>query len=89
MTRKIGNKEDRINRFFRMCLEWQYDLRNDIKKPSSFYFRKYTVGNYAKVYFNDLATSVIDRQYILNKMKYIQYSYNIMREEHKTLRANG
>lgn len=78
---KIGTKEDRINRFFRMCLEWQYDLRHYVKKPNSFYFKKYKVGNYARRYFDGLTSSVIDRDYILNKMKYIQDSYNIMREQ--------
>ncbi len=80
---KIGTKEDRINRFFRMCLEWQYDLRNRSKKPNTYYFKKYKVGKYAQRYFDDIASTVIDREFILNKMEYIQNSYNIMREEHK------
>lgn len=83
MIGKIGTREDRINRFFRMCLEWQYDLRNKSKRPNAYYFKKYKVGKYAQRYFNDIGSSVIDRDFILNKMKYIQDSYNIMREQNK------
>lgn len=79
MAKKIGTREDRINRFFRMCLEWQYDLRNGNKKKTTYYFTKYGVGKYAKRYFNDIAYATIDRQYIIDKMKFIQEDYHKMR----------
>jgi hypothetical protein len=69
MARKIGSKEDRINRFFRMCLEWQYDRRHKVFKNNSYYFTKYQVGKYNSRYFKDIDTAVIDREYIINKMK--------------------
>lgn len=80
MKKRIGTKEDRINRFFRMCLEWQYDLRNGNDRNTTYYFTKYGVGKYAKRYFNDIAYAVIDRQYIIDKMKYIQDDYYNMRK---------
>lgn len=69
--RYIGSTEDRINKWMRMCLQWQFDIRRGIEKKSSHYFTKYHVGKYPKRYFNDLATSVIDRDYVINKMNMI------------------
>ena len=37
-VRICGTKEDRINRFQRMCLEWQYDLSYCVVRPSQYYF---------------------------------------------------
>ena len=69
--RYIGSTEDRINKWMRMCLQWQFDIRRGIEKKSSHYFEKYHVGKYSKEYFSDLSTSVIDRNYVINKMNLI------------------
>lgn len=70
-TRVCGTTEERINRFMRMCLEWQYDLRKGIVKRDGFYFKKYNVGKYSLKYFADIKDSVIDRQFVINKMNSI------------------
>lgn len=72
--RICGSLEDRINRFMRMLLEWQYDIRNlgkDYQHTASYYFRKYNVGNYKKCYFSNIANAVIDRDYAVRLMNKI------------------
>ena len=69
--RICGNFEDRVNRFMRMCLEWQYDIRKGTAKKPNEYQSKYNVGKYKKEYFNDIATAVIDRNYVISKMERI------------------
>jgi len=70
--RVCGTTEDRINRFMRMCLEWQYNLRNgtdeEKSKPTSYYFIKYNVGKYKKKYFKNIANAVIDRDFVISLM---------------------
>jgi len=69
--RYIGNTEDRINKWMRMCLQWQFDIRRGIEKNASHYFSKYHVGKYSEDYFSDLAYSVVDRKYVIAKMNRI------------------
>lgn len=69
--RYIGTTEDRINKWMRMCLHWQFDIRRGIEKKSSHYYTKYHVGKYPKKWFVDLKDSVIDRDYVINKMNLI------------------
>lgn len=69
--RICGNFEDRVNRFMRMCLEWQYDIRHGKPKKANEYQSKYNVGKYRKEYFTDIATAVIDRNYVISKMEKI------------------
>lgn len=69
--RYIGTTEDRINKWLRMCLQWQFDIRRGIEKKSSHYYKKYHVGKYPKKWFADLATCVVDREYVINKMNLI------------------
>ena len=69
--RYIGSTEDRINKWMRMCLQWQFDIRRGIEKKSSHYYTKYHVGKYAKKWFADLKDSVVDRDYVINKMNLI------------------
>ena len=51
----------------RMCLEWQYNLRNgtdeEKSKPTSYY-----VGKYKKKYFKNIANVVIDRDFVIALM---------------------
>lgn len=89
MARKIGSKEDRINRFFRMCLEWQYDRRHKVFRNNSYYFTKYQVGKYNSRYFKDIDTAVIDREYIINKMSFIYSEYDKMREAKRLSNLNN
>ena len=70
-NRYIGSTEDRINKWMRMCLQWQFDIRRGIEKKASHYYSKYHVGKYPKSYFDDLAYSVVDRNYVINKMNLI------------------
>ena len=70
-NRYVGTVEDRINKWMRMCLQWQFDIRRGIEKKSSHYYTKYHVGKYPKRYFADLACSVVDREYVINKMNLI------------------
>lgn len=67
----IGTTEDRINKWMRMCLHWQFDIRRGIEKKSSHYYTKYHVGKYPKKWFVDLKDSVVDRDYVINKMNLI------------------
>lgn len=69
--RYIGSTEDRINKWMRMCLHWQFDIRRGNEKKSSYYYKKYYVGKYPKKYFEDLDYSVVDRTYVINKMNQI------------------
>jgi len=69
--RYIGTTEDRINKWMRMCLQWQFDIRRGIEKKSSHYYTKYHVGKYPKKWFADLKDCVIDRDYVINKMNLI------------------
>lgn len=69
--RYIGTSEDRINKWMRMCLQWQFDIRRGIEKKANHYYTKYHVGKYPKRFFSDLAYSVIDRAYVINKMNII------------------
>lgn len=69
MKRYRGTKEDRINRWHRMCLEWQYDIKNNQKRKSKYYFRKYNIGNHNSSLFNDIANAEITKDWIINKMK--------------------
>lgn len=66
--RVCGSIEDRINRFMRMLLEWQYDLRKSEKKSNSYYFTKYNIGKYSSKYFCNLMDVTIDRNYVINLM---------------------
>lgn len=54
-----------------MCLQWQFDIRRGNERPSKHYYEKYHVGKYPKSYFDDLADSVVDREYVINKMNII------------------
>ena len=69
--RYIGTTEDRINKWMRMCLQWQFDIRRGIEKKSSHYYTKYHVGKYPKKWFADLKDCVVDRDYVINKMNLI------------------
>lgn len=69
--RYVGTTEDRINKWMRMCLHWQFDIRRGIEKKSSHYYTKYHVGKYPKKWFVDLKDSVVDRDYVINKMNLI------------------
>ena len=72
MTKRyIGTTEDRINKWMRMCLQWQFDIRRGIEKKSSHYYTKYHVGKYPKKWFEDLKDCVVDREYVINKMNLI------------------
>ena len=70
-NRYIGTTEDRINKWMRMCLQWQFDIRRGIEKKSSHYFSKYHVGKYSKDYFDDLKHCVVNREYVIGKMNRI------------------
>ena len=69
--RYVGTTEDRINKWMRMCLQWQFDIRRGIEKKSSHYYTKYHVGKYPKKWFADLKDCVVDREYVINKMNLI------------------
>lgn len=69
MKRYRGTKEDRINRWHRMCLEWQYDIKNNQKKKSKYYFRKYNIGNNNSSLFHDIANAEITKDWVINKMR--------------------
>lgn len=69
--RYIGSTEDRINKWMRMCLQWQFDIRRGIEKKANHYFTKYHVGKYSKKYFSDLGNAVVDRSYVIGKMNLI------------------
>ena len=46
----IGTTEDRINKWTRMCLQWQFDKRRGIEKKAE------TKGKYIELDLNDVAT---------------------------------
>lgn len=69
--RYIGSTEDRINKWMRMCLQWQFDIRRGIERKSSHYYTKYHVGKYPKKWFADLKDCIVDRDYVINKMNLI------------------
>lgn len=69
--RYIGSTEDRINKWMRMCLQWQFDIRRGIERKPSHYYTKYHVGKYPKKWFADLKDCVVDREYVINKMNLI------------------
>lgn len=69
--RYIGTAEDRINKWMRMCLQWQFDIRRNNERNANHYFTKYHVGKYAKHFFDDLIDAVIDRDYVIAKMNEI------------------
>ena len=70
-TRVCGTTEERINRFMRMCLEWQYDLRKGCAMKNEEYFKKYHVGKYHSSFFADLKDAIIDRQWVITKMNHL------------------
>ena len=70
-TRICGNTEERINRFMRMCLEWQYDLKRGCAMRNVDYFKKYNIGKYNSRFFNDLKDAIIDRQWVISRMNTI------------------
>lgn len=69
--RYIGTTEERINKWMRMCLHWQFDIRRKQEKCAEYYYSKYHVGKYPKKYLEDLPNSVVDRNYVINKMNLI------------------
>ena len=70
-VRICGTKEDRINRFQRMCLEWQYDLSHGVVRPSQYYFVAYNVGKYSKKYFSNISNVIVERNYVIRLMEKI------------------
>lgn len=85
--RYVGTTEQRINKFMRMCLHWQFDIQRGIEKKSSYYFTKYHVGKYPKRFFSDLSVNVIDRAYDINKMNLIS-EYRMLRDRKLGLKSN-
>jgi hypothetical protein len=69
--RYVGTTEDRINKWMRMCLQWQFDIRRGTERRPNYYFTKYHVGKYKPTYFSDLKDSIVDREYVINKMNLI------------------
>lgn len=69
--RYIGTAEDRINKWMRMCLQWQFDIRRNNERNANHYFTKYHVGKYSRHFFDDLVEAVIDRDYVIAKMNEI------------------
>jgi hypothetical protein len=78
--RVCGTAEDRLNRFMRMMLEWQYDIRHGVPKKSSEYCEKYNIGKYANRYFNELLSKKIDRRNVKAVIKRINDERN---DKHK------
>lgn len=70
-NRYIGSTEERINKWMRMLLEYQFDIKREQVKKFDYYCTKYHVGKYAKKWFEDLPHSVVDREYVINKMNLI------------------
>lgn len=85
--RYVGTTEQRINKFMRMCLHWQFNIQRGIEKKSSYYFTKYHVGKYPKRFFSDLSVNVIDRAYAINKMNLIS-EYRMLRDRKLGLKSN-
>lgn len=69
--RYVGTTEDRINKWMRMMLHWQFDIRREQEQNASYYFTKYHVGKYPKKYFEDIKWHVIDRDYVIHKMNQV------------------
>ena len=86
-NRYIGSTEDRINKWMRMCLQWQFDIRRGIEKKSSHYYTKYHVGKYPKKWFADLKDCVVDREYVINKMNLISED-RMIRDRNLGLKSN-
>ncbi len=86
-NRYIGTTEDRINKWMRMCLQWQFDIRRGIEKKSAYYFTKYHVGKYSKKWFADLKNCVVDRKYVINKMNLISEN-RMLRDRSLGLKSN-
>lgn len=86
-NRYIGTTEDRINKWMRMCLQWQFDIRRGIEKKSAHYFTKYHVGKYPKKWFADLKDCVVDRKYVINKMNLISEN-RMLRDRSLGLKSN-
>ena len=74
--RVCGTAEDRLNRFMRMMLEWQYDIRHGAPKKSGEYCEKYNIGKYANHYFNELLSKKIDRRNVKAVIKRINDERN-------------
>lgn len=85
--RYVGTTEQRINKFMRMCLHWQFNIQRGIEKKSSYYFTKYHVDKYPKRFFSDLSVNVIDRAYAINKMNLIS-EYRMLRDRKLGLKSN-
>lgn len=86
-NRYIGSTEDRINKWMRMCLQWQFDIRRGIEKKPSHYYTKYHVGKYPKKWFADLKDCVVDREYVINKMNLISED-RMIRDRNLGLKSN-
>ena len=69
-NRYIGSTEERINKWMRLCLHYQFDKKLGQAKKLSYYCQKYHVGKYAKKWFDDIVHSVVDREYVINKMNH-------------------
>lgn len=78
--RVCGTAEDRLNRFMRMMLEWQYDIRHGNAENGSYYCKKYNIGKYANRYFNELLSKKIDRRNVKAIIKRINDERN---DKHK------
>lgn len=85
--RYVGTPEDRINKWMRMCLHWQFDIRRGQERSATYYFTKYHVGKYPKFFFEDIKDNVIDRDYVINKMNQIS-EYRMKRDRNIGLKSN-
>lgn len=85
--RYVGTPEDRINKWMRMCLHWQFDIRRNQERNATYYFTKYHVGKYPTRFFEDIRTSIIDRDYVINKMNQIS-EYRMKRDRRLGLNSN-
>ena len=77
--RYVGTTEDRINKWMRMCLQWQFDIRMGVERKANHYYSEYHVGKYPKKYFEDLGDIIIDRNNVINKMNQIS-EYRMKRD---------
>ena len=85
--RYVGTPEDRINKWMRMCLHWQFDIRRNQERNATYYFTKYHVGKYPKSFFEDIRDNIIDRDYVINKMNQIS-EYRMRRDRNIGLKSN-
>lgn len=69
--RYVGTTEDRINKWMRMCLQWQFDIRRGIEKRLITTSPSIMSVNMRGFSLIDLADSVVDRAYVINKMNII------------------